>query len=466
MKSPTRKRLAAAAALALGAGAAVSLTSLPAQAQEVAAYPIVDGSITWGVKESFRSYVTGSFSQGTISVLDGAQQNDDGTFEFGSATGVNDLPNQALDAAAEGGVNFAVPIHGIDITLENLYVEMDLAGYTGTLFADVAYGTTEADDVPIVDIDAGGQWTHVSGFMTLTDAPTALTAEAVPIFQNYAAGAAMDPITIAVKTDMANPIDDEPTDDPTSDTPSSEAPSDDPSSEDPAGDATVYAVTGGAADWGVKESYRQYVVGPIANGEITLTDPATENGDGTYRFPEATGTFTAETCAVDAAFAGGVNFYGHEGEMDLDIAGLSVKSTDGALALYSGGTLIANVAVAELAVEDGAITVDGAPATVSADGVDFFGGFYEEGEALDPVSFDLELADAPDTTCEPTGNGNGGNGNGSGSSTSTRADGAGTPKLPKTGSPLTFVLAAAAALLAGGIAVTVVARRRALQADA
>lgn len=463
MKSPTRKRLAGLAAVLVGAGAAVSLTALPAQAQTVAKYPITDGSLTWGVKESFRNYVTGSFSQGTITVQDGATENEDGTFTFGPATGVNDMPGQAIDAATTGGVNFAVPIHGIDITLENLYVEMDLAAYTGTLFADVAYGTTEADDVPIVDIDAGGQWTHVNGFMTLTDAPTALTAEAVPVFQNYAAGTAMDPITIAVETDMANPIEDEPTDDPTSGDPT-----DEPSSEDPTGDAeaTVYEVTGGDADWGVKESYRQYVTGPIANGEITVIDPATENTDGTYHFPDATGTFTAETCAIDAAFTGGVNFYGHEGEMDLDVADLSVKSADGSLALYSDDTHIADVAVAELAIADGAITVDGAAATVSADGVDFFGGFYTAGTALDPVSFAVEIADAPDTTCAPTGDENGNGGNGSGDSTSTSANGAGTPKLPTTGSPLTIVLAAAAALLVAGAAVTVLARRRTMQAEA
>jgi hypothetical protein len=469
MKSPTRKRIAALAALALGAGAAATLTALPAQAQEVAPYPIVDGSITWGVKESFRNYVTGSFSQGTITVADGATENEDGTFAFGSATGVNDLPAQALDAATTGGVNFAVPIHGIDITLENLYVEMDLAAYTGTLFADVAYGTTEADNVPIVDIDAGGQWTHVDGFMTLTDAPTALTAEAVPVFQNYAAGTAMDPVTIAVKTDMSNPIEEEPSEDPSSDSPSSEAPSPDPSSEAPA--ATAYEVTGGDADWGVKESYRQYVVGPIADGEITVEAPATENADGTFDFPNASGAFIAADCQLEAAFEGLVNFYGHGGEMDLDVADLTVRSADGALVLYSGSTAVANISVSELVLSGGEITVADAPATVASTGVAFFGDFYEAGTELDPLSFTLTVADAADTTCTPTAyegvdspGDNGGNG--SGGTSSTSANGAGSPKLPTTGSPMTAFLAAAAALLAAGVAVTILARRRALQAGA
>jgi len=460
MKSPTRKRLAGLAALMVGAGAAVAVTAMPAQAQTVAKYEIVDGSLQWGVKESFRSYVN-SFG-GTTTASGGATENADGTFTFGNATGAYDLGGQLLDAATDGGVNLAVPSHGIDITLENLYVDMDLGGYSGTLYADVAYGTTEAEDLPIVDIDAGGSWTNVGGYMTLAGAPTALTAEAVPIFGNYQAGQAMDPITIAVKVDTSKPIED----DPSPESPSPEVPTGEPSSEAPSEEptaGTVYAVTGGDADWGVKESYRDYVTGPIAGGEITLIDPATENADGTYHFPDASGTFTAETCAIDAAFAGGVNFYGHDGQMDLDVADLSVTSADGALALYSGGTHIADVAVTELAVTDGQIIVDGAAAAVAADGVDFFGGFYTEGTALDPVSFTVQIADAPDTTCAPTGN-NGG-GSGGGEETTTGVSGAGSPKLPTTGSPLQFVLAAAAALLVAGGGAMVLARRRALRVE-
>ncbi|MFB9662400.1 HtaA domain-containing protein [Glycomyces mayteni] len=452
MRAPTRKRLAAFAAISLGAGAALGLAAIPAQAQELAEYPIVDGSVVWGVKESFRNYVTGPIAGGAIEAVDGATVNDDGTFTFAPVTGVSDLPNQATETTAPGGVRFTGHHGQLDLLIENIETVSDTQSYTGAIYADVTSSGEVFEDVHFADFTVGS-WTWVDGYSTLTDAPVVLTADGAEAFAGfYTEGTALDPITIAVKTDM--------TSGPSEEEPSSEGPSSEsPSSEAPGG--TVYDVTGGDADWGVKESFRSYVTGPIANGEITVAEPATENADGTYRFPEAAGTFAAETCHLDASFAGGVNFYGHEGELDLDLADLSVKSVDGGLAVFSGAAQIADVAVGELAIADGAVTVDGAAATVAAGGVDFFGGFYTEGTALDPVSFTVQIADAPDTTCEPTGAPGGGTG---GEETSTSAGGAGSPKLPVTGSPLALFVAAAGALLAGGVAVMVLARRRALQA--
>ncbi|MEU6250679.1 HtaA domain-containing protein [Glycomyces sp. NPDC047010] len=456
MRAPTRKRVAAFAALALGAGAVVGLAAVPAQAQEPAKYPIVDGSVVWGVKESFRNYVTGPIAGGAIEAVDGASVNDDGTFTFKPVTGVSDLPNQTTETTAPGGVRFTGHHGELDLLIENVETVSDTESYTGAIYADVTSGDDVFEDVHFADFTVGS-WTWVNGFSTLTDAPVVLTADGAEAFAGfYKAGDALDPITIAVKTDMTDPIEEPTEEEPSSEDPTSEA----PSSEEPGG--TVYDVTGGDADWGVKESFRSYVTGPIANGEITVAEPATENADGTYHFPEAAGTFTAETCHLDASFAGGVNFYGHEGELDLDLADLSVKSVDGGLAVFSGATQIADVVVGELAIAGGAVTVDGAAATVAAGGVDFFGGFYTEGTALDPVSFTVQIADAPDTTCEPTGTpGGGGTG---GEDTGTDSAGAGSPKLPVTGSPLVLFVAAAGALLAGGVAVMVLARRRALQA--
>jgi hypothetical protein len=469
MKSPNRKRLAGLAALVVGAGAAVGLAAAPAEAQTAMKYEIVDGEITWGVKESFRTYVVGPIAGGAIAVSDGAVQNADGTFTFGDAAGVTDLTEQTYAAETVGGVQFTGHHGGLDLTLENIEFTADHGTYSGQIIADVTSLGERSEDVPLVDFDYSGvpsPWTNTDGFARLDNVPTTLTEEGAAVFGNYPAGTAMDPVSIAIKTDMTKPIEDDPSEDP-SDDPTSEDPSDEPSSAPPSGEpAQVYEVTGGDADWGVKESYRQYVTGPIANGEITVAAPATENPDETYHFPDATGTFTAETCAIDVAFAGGVNFYGHDGQMDLDVADVSVKSTTGSLALYSGATHIADVAVTELAVANGTITVDGAAATVSADGVDFFGGFYTAGTALDPVSFTVEVDGAPDTTCEPSGDGGNGNGDGSTATTTKPASGIGSPKLPTTGSPLTFVLAAAAALLIGGVSVMVLARRRAFRGEA
>ncbi|THV26555.1 HtaA domain-containing protein [Glycomyces paridis] len=461
MKSPTRKRIAGLAALVVGAGAAVAFAAAPAAAQTATKYEIVDGSVTWGVKASFRNYITGPIAHGEITVSDGAAQNGDGTFTFGGAEGVTDLGAQTYTAATEGGVHFYGHDGALDLLLENIEFTADHGSYSGEIIADVTSLGEPSQDVVIAEFDYSGvasPWTNTDGFARLDDVPTTLTEAGAEAFAGfYSAGTALDPVSIAIKTDMNAPIDPPTTEEPTD----TEEPTE--TTEEPTGEpATVYEVTGGAADWGVKQSFRDYVTGPIAHGEITVLDPAADNGDGTYRFPDASGAFTAETCALDASFEGGVNFYGHDGELDLDLVDLRVASVDGGLALYSGEALIANVAVERLAVADGAIGVDAAPATVAAAGVDFFGGFYPEGTDLDAVSFTVELADAPDTTCEPTGNPGGGTG-GDDDPTATDVAGAGTPKLPVTGSPLMIVLVAAAVLLAGGAGAMILARRRAVQ---
>ncbi|GAA2310517.1 HtaA domain-containing protein [Glycomyces scopariae] len=446
MRAPVRKRLAVLSAVALGAGTVLGLAALPAQAQEPAVYPIVDGSVTWGVKETFRNYVTGPIAGGAIEVVDGAAQNGDGTFTFAPVTGTLDQTTQTTATESGGGVRFTGHHGALDLLIENVATVSDTVGYTGAIYADVTSNGEVFEDVHFADFEVG-QWTWVDGFTTLTDAPVTLTADGAEAFAGfYQAGAALDPITIVYEADL--------TEEPSEEESSSEA----PTTEEPGGE--VYDVTGGDADWGVKESFRDYVTGPIANGAITVQEPAAENEDGTYRFPDASGTFAAETCSLDAAFAGGVNFYGHEGELDLDLTDVSVKSTDGGLAVFSGDTRIADVAVDELAIEDGVVAVSGAAAVVAADGVDWFGGFYPAGSELDALSFSVALDGAPDTTCEPTGNPGGGGG---GEETTTGASGAGSPKLPVTGSPLTLFIAAAGALLAGGAAVMVLARRRALQ---
>ncbi|MEU6860559.1 HtaA domain-containing protein [Glycomyces sp. NPDC046736] len=453
MKSPTRKRFAALAALAIGVGASTALAALPAQAQDATEFDIVDGSISWGIKQSFRNYIVGPIAHGSITLGGGATQNGDGSFTFGGAEGAADLDAGTYAAATDGSVYFYGHDGALDLLFENFEFTADDASQTGTIIVDVTTSGVLEENVPFATFDYGSSpWDVSDGVAQLDGAPAVLTEEGAIAFAGfYSAGTELDPVSIVANLEAA-PVDPPTTDEPT-DTPTG-------------GAETVYDVTGGSADWGVKQSFRDYVTGPIAHGEITVLDPATENADGTYHFPDATGTFTAETCALDAAFAGGVNFYGHEGQLDLDVADLRVASVDGGLALYSGDTLIVNVAVTELAISGGQIAVSGAAATVAADGVDFFGGFYTEGTEVDAVSFTVDLAGAPDTTCEPTGNPGGNNGGSNGGDDDAAGGGAGTPKLPVTGSPLTIVLAAAAALLVGGAAVMILARRRSLGASA
>jgi hypothetical protein len=172
----------------------------------------------------------------------------------------------------------------------------------------------------------------------------------------------------------------------------------------PVGPATV---SGGDADWGVKASFRSYITGPIAGGSISTADGATVNPDGTFRLPNATGSYNAGV--VDANFGGSVHFTGHAGALDMTISDLNVAITSA-----TTGTLYADVV--SRAFDDGELdtydnvvfasldltgitpseagttfTWSNIPATLTADGSTAFSGFYPAGTALDPITAVLEL---------------------------------------------------------------------------
>ena len=57
----------------------------------------------------------------------------------------------------------------------------------------------------------------------------------------------------------------------------------------PPAKAEAVPITGGALTWGVKASFRNYVQGPIALGNIQTHDGASKNPDGTFNFPFTAG---------------------------------------------------------------------------------------------------------------------------------------------------------------------------------
>ncbi|WP_046509433.1 HtaA domain-containing protein, partial [Streptomyces odonnellii] len=262
-------------------------------------------------------------------------------------------------------------------------------------------------------------------------------------------------------------------------------------------------IVDGNLDWGVKESFRSYVTGPIAHGKVELGDGAAQSG-AAYRFPEGTGVFDADTGTLSAAFGGTVRFLGHEedGEyvLDLTLSGLRVEVADG------GGTLVADVSTKDretheaatyqdlglaaldlpagaLTAEDGVVSLDAVPATLTADGTKAFGGMYPSGTALDPVTVAVSLdedANLPGGTggtggtggsdggTDGTGGSDGGTGGtaGSGSAGGSGTVGGGTVggsgSLASTGSdlPAGALFTGAAAIAAAGAAVVFAARHR------
>lgn len=87
----------------------------------------------------------------------------------------------------------------------------------------------------------------------------------------------------------------------------------------------------GALTWGVKASFRRYITGPIAGGEITLSDGVTQpGGTGPFVWPGGEGTLD-EDGTVSVQYAGTVNFFGHDGALDVTIS-------DPEITLNPGGT--------------------------------------------------------------------------------------------------------------------------------
>src|SRR5690554_2488224 len=183
-------------------------------------------------------------------------------------------------------------------------------------------------------------------------------------------------------------------------------------------------VESGSAQWGVKESFRNYLGMPFAHGQIEVVDPATRPADSSFQFPATGGTVDGTTAQID--FAGGVAFTAHDGALDIAFSDLRVRveGDEGVLVVDASAREFAgmdgevgervefadvelgsiDLSANPLTVSDGVASVSGAPVTLTEAGAPAFGGFYDAGAALDPLSFSVELAPttvAPQVTLQP-----------------------------------------------------------------
>ncbi|MGO1539390.1 MAG: HtaA domain-containing protein [Leucobacter sp.] len=173
-------------------------------------------------------------------------------------------------------------------------------------------------------------------------------------------------------------------------------------------------VTDGTFTWGVKESFRSYISGTIANGEWEASDGA-EYETPNFSWSSPTGAIDPATGIGSVSFAGSVHFSGHDGVLDLTLANPTIEfEGDGKAALLldtksadmEGETAVDTEQewIGDITVESDAIPTDGVleladlPATLTNSGVTAFGGFYEAGDELDPLSLSLELEDCETDT--------------------------------------------------------------------
>ncbi|MFB8215213.1 HtaA domain-containing protein [Streptomyces anulatus] len=156
-----------------------------------------DAAVDWGVRRTFREYVTGSIGQGKWTLADGAQ--DGGAlFRFPQGKGTYDAKKQTLDADFSGSIRFT-GAHDLDLKFAGVTVAV--AKGEGTLSADVTSEGTTREDVPLITFPAK-DLAPKEGLAVLTEVPATLTADGAKAFGSmYRAGTAMDPVSLAVAVD-------------------------------------------------------------------------------------------------------------------------------------------------------------------------------------------------------------------------------------------------------------------------
>jgi hypothetical protein len=172
-------------------------------------------------------------------------------------------------------------------------------------------------------------------------------------------------------------------------------------------------VTGGSLDWGLKESFRSYITGPIAQGTISVSGGTIRNADGTFKFPAASGSYDNAAGTATLSFGGAVRFLGHNGELDMTLSNLRIvlNGTTGTLTtdIVSDGATFSNTAFVTLdltgispTVSGNRFTWTGVPTSLTPPGSTAFSGFYPAGQVMDPISFTLDTGAAATPTTGPT----------------------------------------------------------------
>ncbi|MEU6645824.1 HtaA domain-containing protein [Saccharomonospora sp. NPDC046836] len=231
-------------------------------------------------------------------------------------------------------------------------------------------------------------------------------------------------------------------------------------------------VTSARLDWGIKESFRNYVRGPIAHGSWSLDGVG---GTGPFHWTElnnATFDQTGPDGLLD--FAGSIRFTGHEQNgaplLDLTVSQPQVRITDGnaelLLDVRSKGldtpdyielddVVFATLDLSSVSpdVQNGVVTYSAVPATLTEQGAQGFAGFYEAGTELDTVSFTVALDGA---SLPPAASGGDASGPGNGAPLTGASNGGG---LAYTGGNVWPLAALGGVLVLAGTGLLVVRRR-------
>lgn len=441
-------------------------TTEPKREEKVTGNVVESGTLSWDIRESFLKYLTG-FAHGSVNV-EGMEKTAAGGFKYTQASGVYNPETKTGQINFAGTAEFTGHNGQLKSTIKNM--RLVVVNGKGTLVADVDALTRDGKSVSktglaIAEVDLSGASVK-DGVFSAQNAAVALTAEGSDVLfagQYRGADNAMAPLSFSVKLSeqtAENTVEvPRVSENKSSDNKGSENGSSDNNSSNSSGNSgangsgsngsagTSGSVSNGGSSsngsvsnnpaqpvcvpvtrtrevqeqgasdgtiksanlgWGVRDSFRNYVRGGIANGSWELN--GTSYSSDAFNWSNGTGTFKGGKGSI--SFSGSVRFTGHHGILDTTIANprLEINGNSGTLyatmnsndpsgkATNYGEVALLKVDLSGLQSSSDAVSVNGAATTLTAEGAKAFAGFYDAGKDMAPLSFSAAINGAKTTT--------------------------------------------------------------------
>lgn len=439
-------------------------TTEPKREEKVTGNVVESGTLSWDIRESFLKYLT-SFAHGSVNV-EGMEKTAAGGFKYTQASGVYNPETKTGQINFAGTAEFTGHNGQLKSTIKNM--RLVVVNGKGTLVADVDALTRDGKSVSktglaIAEVDLSGASVK-DGVFSAQNAAVALTAEGSDVLfagQYRGADNAMAPLSFSVKLSeqtAENTVEvPRVSESKSSDNKGSGSSNEDSSNssgnsgangsgsggsagtsgsisnsgsssngsvsnnpaqpvcvpvtrtrevqEQGASDGTIKSANLG---WGVRDSFRNYVRGGIANGSWELN--GTSYSSDAFNWSNGTGTFKGGKGSI--SFSGSVRFTGHHGILDTTIANprLEINGNSGTLyatmnsndpsgkATNYGEVALLKVDLSGLQSSSDAVSVNGAATTLTAEGAKAFAGFYDAGKDMAPLSFSAAINGAKTTT--------------------------------------------------------------------
>lgn len=442
-------------------------TTEPKREEKVTGNVVESGTLSWDIRESFLKYLT-SFAHGSVNV-EGMEKTAAGGFKYTQASGVYNPETKTGQINFAGTAEFTGHNGQLKSTIKNM--RLVVVNGKGTLVADVDALTRDGKSVSktglaIAEVDLSGASVK-DGVFSAQNAAVTLTDEGSTVLfagQYRGADKAMAPLSFSVKlseqtaentvevprvsenkSSEGGASDNKGSENGSSNEGSSNSGANGSGSNGSAGTSGSVSNGGsssngsvsnnpaqpvcvpvtrtrevqeqGASDgtiksanlgWGVRDSFRNYVRGGIANGSWELN--GTSYSSDAFNWSNGTGTFKNGKGSI--SFSGSVRFTGHHGILDTTIANprLEINGNSGTLyatmtsndpsgkATNYGEVALLKVDLSGLQSSADAVSVNGAATTLTAEGAKAFAGFYEAGKDMAPLSFSAAINGAKTTT--------------------------------------------------------------------